>query len=105
MKKRKIKDPEKYIKRLKNEIEKLNDRFSRAKLQIQTSRGDTMIIWSPYEREQTCSGSYGLGRFIPGEKIAIIGRVVRSFAEIDEKCGNKRSGITYKVLETRRMER
>jgi len=101
--KKKIKDPEKQIERLVNKVERLDAQLSMARSEVQKLRGNVIISWDPHEKEQTCAGSYGLGHFVPGERVMIIGKIIRSFAEIDEKCGNKRSGITYKVLETRRI--
>ncbi len=104
MKKKKIKDPEKYIGRLKSEIKRLDGRLFRVGLENQALRGNVIVNWNPHEKQQTCAGDYALGCFRPGEKVVIIGRVTKSFTEIDEDCGNKRSGITYKVLETRRIK-
>lgn len=104
MKKKKIKDPEKYIEKLRREIKRLNARLFEAKSKVWKLHGNVIVDWEVHEREQSLSDSYALGRFKPGEKVAIIGRVVKSFAEIDEDCENKLSGITYKVLQTRKIE-
>jgi hypothetical protein len=100
---KKIKNPGKYIKTLKNRLLWVEEN---AKLQYQRkldAQGEVIVTWTPFEATQTTVTSFALANLRPKDRIAIIGKVKKVSSSTCAE-GNERSEIVYDVLETRRIK-
>lgn len=95
---KKIKNPEKYIHKLKLGIAKLKERIYDEQKRRQRYKGICMVTWAAsVQGEEECS-SQSLGAFRVGDLVVVTGRVL----EVHEEVGN--SKIRYKQIQTKKVE-
>ena len=97
-----LKNPERFIERLQADLADQDWRISQLNSQNHRASGEEIVNWVEYTRTQKAPESTALFSFRPGDKIAIVGRII---SVKGSKCsaGNKESEIEYTVLQTRRM--
>jgi len=101
--KKKIKNPEKFIKKLKDQIEDLERYNGILRRERDRARGVAFVTWRPHEASQSTL-DWSLATINPGQKIAIIGRVKKVEKSMNLTCANRGSQIIYEVLETRKVD-
>lgn len=99
---KKIKNPEKYIERLKRRIARHNKHYEWLRQKWLGLRGTMIVNWKAYDQEFTVSDAY-FDAF-PGDEVIIIGRVKRVENEIDLSCKNKSGTLTVKIQQARKVE-
>lgn len=97
---RKIKNPEKYIKRLKQELAEAWQVAENWRQEMIRERGKTQVVWSNFTDSQSCTSSR-LGGFRAGNTVLITGTVTKVEETFDPACNNRWSKIEYIVKETR----
>ena len=100
---KKIKNPEKYIERLRGQLQKAESRAREYFNELIQVRGKLQVVWQPHFNQQSCD-SNKLGSFRAGDTILIVGTVTKVEETFDPKCNNRSSCIGYIVRETRRRE-
>lgn len=77
-------------------------REKKHKIIKKTLRTKPICHWTSYKDRQACD-SEQLGNLKAGNIIVIIGKVTKSFTNLEKSCGNKDSGIHFDILETRKL--
>lgn len=95
---KKIKNPEKYIQKLKAEIYRLNIRLEDERHRKRQYAGTCIVNWSStVETTEDCSGQ-GLGAFRVGNYVAVIGKVVEVH---EDQYGSK---IRFNRFQTKKVD-
>ena len=97
-----LKNPERFIRRLQWDLKSMTESMKYFRSETQRQRGEQMVNWTEHTRSQRAPESDNLFSFNPGDKIAIIGKVI-SVKGSKCRAGNKESEIEYTVFQTRRM--
>lgn len=95
---KKIKNPGKYIQRLKAQLQCLKYKYHEEIRRKHAYAGTCMVNWSSHvETEETCTGR-DLGAFRVGDFVAVVGRIL----EVHEKENG--STIRFKRVQTKKVE-
>lgn len=100
---RKIKNPEKYIKGLKQQLAKAWQAAENWRQDGIKEKGRLEVMWSGFTDSQSCN-SKRLGGFRAGNEVIIVGTVTKVEEIFDPACNNRSSKIEYIVKETRKKE-
>lgn len=101
MKKKKIKNPELYIRRLKRQVAGNDKRYEWLRQRWLALIGNIVVNWKRHDQSFTTSGCYI--DLLPGEEVAIIGRVKEVKNEIDFSCKNKSGEMIVEVTQLRKV--
>lgn len=100
---RKIKNPEKYIERLKRERDQAWEMANAYRDDWIQEKGKLEIVWPNFTDSQSCD-SKRLGGFRAGNTVLIVGTVIKVEETFDPACNNRSSKIEYIVKETRKKD-
>lgn len=105
---RKYKNPEKYIEKLKRQIQNIESELARRKRekdrQHKQLMGSLIANWKNGITETQSCGNYALGEFKPEDTIVIIGRIRKVEKEFNPECNNRSSEVEYELISTRRAD-
>lgn len=96
---KKIKNPEKYIRKLKAEITRLEIWIEDGRRRERQYAGNCIVSWSPGELDMEECASQNLGGFRVGDYVAVVGKV----KEVHEQEG--KSLIRFRRVQTKKVER
>ena len=98
---KKIKNPEQYIDRLKRRIAGNDKQYEWLRQRWLGLIGNIVVNWRKYDQEFTTSNCYI--DLLPGEEVAIIGRVKEVKNEVDFSCKNKSGEMVVEVTQLRKV--
>ena len=97
------KNPDKYIEKLKNELERTHRFWRRAENTVSFIRGRIVADWNPGTTGSQSCRSRSLGEFRVGDKL-LHACEVTSVTEFINSDGKTESKVEYRLLRTRRVE-
>jgi hypothetical protein len=94
----KIKNPDKYIARLKKQNEWLRGRLNMLRDEIANVRGQCQVTWSDGIIDEQGVTGRGFQNFRPGDKVCIIGEITEVTLKMDAGY------ISFRRIQTKKVQ-
>ena len=101
---KKIKNPEKYIKSLKDKVKRLKHVIELNRQRFDEYRGRIIVSWAGGTEDRHDCYSNELGEFRLNDDVVVVGRIIE-VTESYTESGKAQSSIRFKRLYTKKVER